>query len=150
MKSRLRKKAKVPNVSDPYFSDETVLEIIRNAGYGAYIDKYKRAPTGTGNDQQGFYGQWTRQNIAGSEIEFPMIYYTELYPFIKGGKAVTFLVAWRYDTDGKLVENDPKNPVVTKIDDFANKAKSRLSTGLRMDNGVAVLGEFASYAEANK
>lgn len=51
MKSRLRKKAKAPGISDPAFSDETVLEIIRNAGYGTYIDEYKRASTGTGNNQ---------------------------------------------------------------------------------------------------
>lgn len=54
---RLLKEAKVINISDPYFSDETVLNEIRNAGYGSYIDKYKRAPTMTGDNQQGIYGQ---------------------------------------------------------------------------------------------
>lgn len=145
MKSRLLRKAEVLNVSEPYFSDETVLEIIRNAGYGAYIDEYNRPSTGTGNNQQGYSGQWTKQYTFGSEIEFPMIYYTELYQFTKGGKVVTFLIAWRYDTEGNLSQADP---IVTKKNIPASKVRARLSSGLQMKDGTTVLGMFSSYEKA--
>lgn len=141
----LRKKfSKVPNVSDPNFSDEEVLQIIRDAGYGTFIDEYKRMSTGTGNNNQGLKGFWTRQ-VAGPGIEYPIIYYNEIYPFVKGGNKWTCLVSWKYDTNDNLINN-------AMVSEFKDKSGlevfSLFQSGTKMPDGNDVIGKFESFDEA--
>ena len=142
VKHRL-KTSRVPNVSDPSFSDEEVLQIIRDAGYGVFIDEYKRAPTGTGNDE-GFWGFWTRQ-MSGVGIKNPIIFYNEIYPFVNGGKKWSCIISWKYDTEGNLINE----PCVTPFPNLsAANLRNDIVNGIQLSNDYYVIGNFNSYKDA--
>lgn len=65
---------------------------------------------------------------------------------MKGSKTVTFLIAWRYNTDGKLSQ---ANPIVTKKNNTsAKEIVSELPNGFLLSDGTSVIGKFTSYTEA--
>ena len=141
MKKYLKHLSKVPNVSNPNFNDETVLDIIRNAGYSVYIDEYKRSPTSTGNDNQGTFGFWTRQ-LAGIGVEHPIIYYNEIYSFIKDTKVWSCVISWKYDSSDSITSDT----CVTEFKDkSAPKIKNLFKDGITLINGNCVAGVFTSF-----
>ncbi len=145
IKKRLKLRfAKVPNVNNPSFNDSDVLDIIRNAGFKKYVDDYKRVSAGTGDDQQGSKGFWTRQ-LAGVGVKHPIIFYNEVYSFTKSGEVKTFVVSWRYDTNDNLLNSEV---CVTKFNDSAAKVIRNFSSIVQLFNGYNVTGEFSSYQMA--
>ena len=138
--------SKVPNVSNPSFSDEEALQIIRDAGYGIFIDEYKRVSTGTGNDNQGFWGFWTRQ-IAGVGVQNPIIFYNELYSFVKGGNKWSCVISWKYDTERNLINE----PHVTPFPDVSGpNVIKEFRSGTKIYNQYNVIGEFDSFNAAQE
>jgi len=146
IRKRLRKiLSKVPNVNNPSFDDNTVLDIIKNAGFSNIIEEYKRAPTGTGDNNQGSKGFWTRQ-LAGAGVENPIVFYCETYSFVKNGNMKTFIVSWKYDTNDNITNESS----VTDFESNAISAIRTISSGTKLKNGYSVVGEYASYEAAKE
>ena len=151
----------------PYnFSDDDCLNYIKNAGYNDVFDENKYGRVLNGLGKSGFAWFFSRQvpekeNFKIGEIEFPIIFYNEIYSFYnKKSKNIykTYLLTWPHDINGQLLtEKDNITPdkfvqrevTITEYNDkpLAVYNKFELS-GDTISSKYIMRGQFKTFDQA--
>ena len=151
----------------PYnFSDDDCLNYIEKNGYDCVFNEDDYGRVRNGSDKSGYTWFFSRQvpekeNAKIGEIEFPIIFYNEIYSFYnKKSKNTykTYLLTWPHDIKGQvLTQKDEITPdkfvqrevTITEYDlsplDVYNKFKS---SGDTISSGYIMRGQFKTFDDA--
>lgn len=136
--------AQVPNISDPFFSDDEVMQAIKNSQYSKYADENEYKRPGAGNKyKQGMRGFFTRQ-MTNNDIN-PIIFYCEAYQFNHKNSPNTLIISWQYSSNYKI---NTKVDCITEFPDITALATINIfASGTQLNNGITVAGIFASLQD---